>query len=287
MNIPHSASRTCWLNHAFPSIPKESLWANTVFENWVPYPIPRTEISFIASHPRPFIAWRALACLFIFIPLLAIDAEQTDCSIEILPSRTDAFSAIPNLASNASCVGASLPIPKLPLWADTLIGSIQHSSALTERDLLADTSCPIHMIGALATISIHIPDLPIIAVWQSGTGEPIPLERVLALAAFWFRIKDLPSGTWDTFLSIPVQRWRAFTNLSVRVQELAFRAWNLTSSSIPISPLSTRQAYIFRSQEGFRRTHIHTFPLIRDRIPRAILALGSYKEDILESQILG
>ena len=142
------------------------------------------------------------------------------------------------------------------------------------------------MFRAFASVGVDIPYCSILTLFQTSTGESIPLQRMRAFTTFSFPIEDLASSAGDTSLSIPVEGGRAFTLVAYGVEVLAFRTLNYTGCSIPEPTFSTAQTHIFWSQKGIGRADTHTCSIETNWVPRTIRAFRANEEDILVGEVL-
>ena len=151
--------------------------ADALLKCCVPNSVSRAFISSFTVLSIESVATFALANQRVSVPLLAVDALQAHCAVEVKPGWADAVRAGPDLSTKAGRVGAGVSVPDIIIRADASIVAAEDLASFTNRNIDASGSSFVLIVWALATVSIHIPNLSGGAFRDLGTGESIPPQR--------------------------------------------------------------------------------------------------------------
>ena len=120
---------------------------------------------------------------------MTVDADQAECSIEIVASLTDTVGSIPDLPSSAPC-GLTVLVPEESVGGTDTHSILEILPAFADGLLVAVSSIPGSSNRALAGKGEDIVFLAIGTFFDLGAGKAVPTGSNWALTSLGITLED-------------------------------------------------------------------------------------------------
>lgn len=279
------ATRALGHSQAGETTPVETGGADALLEGGVPHSAVGASEGNLAEASIPFVAGLAGAGPVDTVPLLAIDAFQTGGAIEVQACRADTLASSPHLPTHTWREYTGILAPDKPIGTSTFVISIDNLPTPALRQNPALDPIPESKIGALAAVSVDIPDPASSAGIDLRTGVPVPDEWALALATPGAGVPGPAVEAGDAALAIPVEGGWALAQVGDRVQELAGGAAGHAGCAIPLPAGTAGDAGVVGGAGCAYRAEVDACAVVVDLVTGAVLALGPSEEYEAEGKV--